>query len=228
MVRGAETGVGEERRARILAAATTVFAGKGFQQARMDDIAAEAALSKPALYLYFPSKDAIVLELMRRLFDRELADLEELARSPGNVRERLLAFNERVLRQWTSMAVHAPLMWEFYAVAMRDKAVRTLVRGYFRTIREHLAALVAQGVEARELTAVDPEEVAIAILALWEGLGVLWATDPRAVKWKEQADASTRLLLAGLERRPSDAECGSDLMQRRSASRGRGPEGRAG
>jgi AcrR family transcriptional regulator len=203
MAAAPQSGISERRRAQILDAATTVFARKGFQQARMDDIAAEVGLSKPALYLYFPSKDAIVAELMRRLFDLELADLEDLGRRSGTVRERLLSFNERVLRQWESMAVHAPLMWEFYAVAMRDKAVRTLVRGYFRTLRERLAALVTQGVEAGELRAVDPHGVAVAILAVWEGLGVLWATDPRAIKWNEQADTAVRLLLAGLERRPS-------------------------
>jgi AcrR family transcriptional regulator len=195
----------EERRTQILTAAAGVFSRKGFQQARMEDIAAEVGLSKPALYLYFASKDAIVLELMRRLFDLELADLEDLGRRSGTLRERLLAFNERVLRQWASMAVHAPLMWEFYAVAMRDKAVRALVRGYFRTIRERIATLVTQGVKAGELRAVDPHEVAVAILAVWEGLGVLWATDPRAIKWNEQANAAVRLLLAGLERRPADA-----------------------
>jgi AcrR family transcriptional regulator len=70
-----ESGVSERLRTQILDAATTVFSRKGFQQARMDDIAAEVGLSKPALYLYFASKDAIVVELMRRLFDLELADL---------------------------------------------------------------------------------------------------------------------------------------------------------
>jgi AcrR family transcriptional regulator len=204
MAVGPQSGISEERRAQILGAATTVFSRKGFHQARMDDIAAEVKLSKPALYLYFASKDAIVIELMRRLFDLELADLESLARTSGTVRERLLAFNERVLRQWASMAVHAPLMWEFYAVAMRDKAVRALVRSYFRTIRERIAALVTQGMKAGELRAADPHGVAVAILAVWEGLGLLWATDPRAIKWNEQADTAVRLLLAGLERRPSE------------------------
>ena len=171
----------------------------------MDDIAAEVGLSKPALYLYFANKDAIVAALMRRLFDLELADLRALERAAGTVQDRLLAFHQIVLRQYESMAAHTPLMWEFYALAMRDNGVRRAVRDYLRAIRERLEALIQQGVDRRELRPVDPRAPAITILAVYEGLAVLCATDPRGIQWKEQADSAVRLLLAGVMRWPSTA-----------------------
>jgi AcrR family transcriptional regulator len=192
----------ERRKTQILDAATTVFARHGFQQARMDDIAAAIGLSKPALYLYFTSKEAIVTELMRRLFDVELAALQALERTPGTVSERLLAFNDRVLRSYAAMAVHAPLMWEFYALAMRDKTVRALVRGYFRTLRARLQPLIQQGISAGEFRAADPRAIAITLLAVYEGLGILWAADPRTISWKEQADVAVGLVLDGLRSHP--------------------------
>jgi AcrR family transcriptional regulator len=193
----------DQRRTQILDAASTIFARRGFHQARMEDIAAELGLSKPALYLYFDSKDAIVAALMRRLFDLELADLRALEAAAGTVQARLPTFHQIILRQYESMALHTPLMWEFYALAMRDDGVRRAVRDYLRAIRGRLEALIQQGVDRGELSPVDPRAPAIAILAVYEGLAVLCMTDPRAIKWKEQADEAVRLLLTGLTRGPS-------------------------
>src|SRR5262249_31824159 len=145
-----------QRRAQILDAASAVFARNGVHQARMEDIAAEVGLSKPALYLYFANKDALVAELMRRLFDLELADLPALEEAPGTVGDRLLAFHDVILRQYAEMAVHAPLFWEFYALAIRDTGVRRVVRDYLRAIRGRLEALIKQGVDRGELRPVDP------------------------------------------------------------------------
>jgi AcrR family transcriptional regulator len=54
------------RRESILSAALRVFAHSGFPEARMEEVAAAAGLSKAALYLYFPSKDALLRSLLKR------------------------------------------------------------------------------------------------------------------------------------------------------------------
>ncbi|NWG92478.1 MAG: TetR/AcrR family transcriptional regulator [Parvularculaceae bacterium] len=59
----------EARPDEILDAALAVFTEKGFDAARVDDIAAAARLSKGAIYLYFDSKEA----LLRGLIEREVA-----------------------------------------------------------------------------------------------------------------------------------------------------------
>ncbi len=55
----------------ILDAALAVFTDKGFEVARVEDIAAAAKLSKGAVYLYFDSKE----ELLRGLIEREIAPI---------------------------------------------------------------------------------------------------------------------------------------------------------
>ncbi len=49
----------------ILDAATAVFAEKGFDGARVDEIARRAGVNKALIYYYFESKDQIVEELMQ-------------------------------------------------------------------------------------------------------------------------------------------------------------------
>ena len=51
---------------RILAAALEAFGEKGFSGTRMEDVAAKAGITKGAIYLYFPSKQALLEALARR------------------------------------------------------------------------------------------------------------------------------------------------------------------
>lgn len=68
---------GNARLDAILAAAETVFARDGYQQARMEDIAATAELAKGTLYYYFKSKD----EIFGRLLEHESGKvLDEIRR----------------------------------------------------------------------------------------------------------------------------------------------------
>ena len=52
------------RPAEILDAARDLFSRKGFEAARMDEVAAAAGVTKPAVYRYFPGKDRLIEALM--------------------------------------------------------------------------------------------------------------------------------------------------------------------
>lgn len=56
----------EETRARILEAALAIFRERGFSQATMREIAAQAEVAVVAAYYYFDSKDAIVMAFYER------------------------------------------------------------------------------------------------------------------------------------------------------------------
>src|SRR5574342_415095 len=70
--------VSDERKSQILNAAEDVFTQKGFEEARMDDIADETGLSKGTLYLYFKSKDDLIIAILDRMFQREFKQFENL------------------------------------------------------------------------------------------------------------------------------------------------------
>ncbi len=61
----------------ILDAALAVFTERGFDAARVDDIAARADISKGAVYLYFESKEA----LLKGLIEREVAPAAQRLRA---------------------------------------------------------------------------------------------------------------------------------------------------
>jgi len=192
--------VSEERRNQILEAAMAVFARQGFDQARMDDIAQEAGLSKGALYLYYKSKDAIIAAILQFFFSRAMKKLQGFLESeePPSAREQLLRLNQYYIAEMKWMVSLLPLSFEFYAVAARQKTVRQFLKQYFKDYREVLAALVQRGIDRGEFRPLQAERVAIAITALYEGLALLWMVDPEATQWEQTGESSLLLLLDGL------------------------------
>lgn len=59
-----------QRRKELLLAARNVFASHGYHRAKIDDIVAEANVSKGTFYLYFTDKRSIFEELVDNLFER--------------------------------------------------------------------------------------------------------------------------------------------------------------
>jgi len=64
------------RRERILDAAFSTFAGRGYRDASMDDIASAAETSKGGVYFHFPTKESIFRELMRTTADKLVSKVE--------------------------------------------------------------------------------------------------------------------------------------------------------
>ena len=79
-----------ERERRILEAALKVFSETGYSGATMDAVAIEAGLSKPTLYQYFQSKEALFSAMMLGERDRMLNMFEHP--SPGGMVGDLLGF----------------------------------------------------------------------------------------------------------------------------------------
>lgn len=81
----------------ILNAALEVFSQHGFRGATLDQIAAEAGLSKPNLLYYFPSKEAIHVTLLSQLMDTWLDPLRAIDAGGEPVAE-ILAYVRRKLQ----------------------------------------------------------------------------------------------------------------------------------
>ncbi len=68
----------------ILDAATQVFAEKGFDGSRVDEIARRAGVNKALLYYYFESKDKILEELMVGLVEEMVELKDQLTKDLGD------------------------------------------------------------------------------------------------------------------------------------------------
>jgi hypothetical protein len=96
------------------------------------------------------------------------------------------------------MTAAMPIFLEFYAVAFRQASVRKYIGEMYEEFRAPLATLIQQGIERGEFRPIVPDEAALVWIALFEGLTLLWAINPRGSTWREHAEVAIHLLLDGL------------------------------
>ena len=72
------TQAAQERRAAILAAALDEFTARGFEGARLDDVAKRAGIAKGTIYLYFADKETLFQELVRSMVHPVLGTLDKM------------------------------------------------------------------------------------------------------------------------------------------------------
>jgi len=86
-----------DKRRRILDAAVSVFARKGYFAARVTDIAKKAGVADGTIYLYFRNKEDILVRLFDEVMSEHVARAREAVRALPSAPQRLLAIAERHL-----------------------------------------------------------------------------------------------------------------------------------
>jgi AcrR family transcriptional regulator len=71
----------QQRRAEILAAAFAYFSERGFAATRMEDVAARAGIAKGTVYLHFPDKEQLFIELVSGIASPLLGEIAKLAQN---------------------------------------------------------------------------------------------------------------------------------------------------
>jgi len=193
--------VSEERRAQIIESAINVFAQQGFANTRMDDVAAEAGLSKGLLYWYFKSKDDIVVAIADLLFGSELRKIQNLSCEDQTASECLMNFLEMFIADIRMMLKVSPIIYEFYSLAFRNQSVRSVMKEYLHTFVGILEPIVQEGIDKGEFAPGNARQLALAIGSILEGTLLLWAYDPDGMNVEEQLRLGGELILKGLENR---------------------------
>jgi AcrR family transcriptional regulator len=190
--------VSEERRTKIIDSATQVFARQGFASTRMDDVASEAGLSKGLLYWYFKSKEEIIIAIADLLFGVEFRRMQNLSTEGKTAQACLGEFLEIFLDDLRGMLKIAPVIYEFYALAFRNAAVRRVMQEYLHRFVTTLEPIVQYGIDRGEFEPGDARQVTVAIGSALEGTLLLWAYAPEIVNPEEQLRISMALILKGL------------------------------
>ncbi|GGE00033.1 transcriptional regulator, TetR family [Gemmobacter megaterium] len=125
------------REAEILDAVRHVFAEKGFDGASMQELARAAGMSVGNFYRYFPSKAAMVEELIRHDLKDVEAHFARVASAPDPLATLRIALAERV-RNYAEMCTDAPLRAEITAAALRKPELAIVVGRVEREITTYL------------------------------------------------------------------------------------------
>jgi AcrR family transcriptional regulator len=177
---------------RLLRAAADVFARRGYEGARVADIATEAGLSNGALYSYFGSKADLLVQSLRAHGSRLLGDL--VAADPTRSITDSLLVTGRSLRRRRDPDGY--LVIEALVAARRDADVAAQLGADVRERTDRLAALVREAQARGELDrTLPPEAVAHFCLSLAVGTALV-SPDLHDVDDAEWAAFLARLVAA--------------------------------
>jgi AcrR family transcriptional regulator len=207
----------EQRRHRILDAAQRVMTDKGPSELTVDDVAAAAELGKGTLYLYFQSKEDLVLGVALRNQAKLLERMREAAhgtRSGAQELERVLTAHLQFMRRehsclgamMQSLCAGRPPPFSQTTAGWKDHVAH--IQATFETVR----AAVERGRSDGSLRLdLDPKTTALHLWAANMGALVLelqserlrQAGLPSADEPADQVPAMIALLLQGVRRSTS-------------------------
>jgi AcrR family transcriptional regulator len=159
---------------RILAAAQSILAERGYAELTMTAIAQVSGANRALVSYYFGGKAGLLAALVDTLFqDPEVGLVEEIRTTNGPERaDRFLDWQRRVSRAERTNR----MLYELLPHALRDPEVRARFAQEYRTYRAVDADLL--GAAPRELAEQELEALAAVSIAVVEGLGIQRALDP--------------------------------------------------
>lgn len=174
-------GRGGDARDRLLAAAVSAFAERGFHGTTTRDIAAAAGLSPAAVYVHYRSKEELLAEISRTGHERTLELVREaVATSPTPV-EQLTELVRRFVIDHARANTTARVV--NYELASLDPVSAVGIGELRREINSELRALVERGVADGSFDCPQPRVAATALLSLgidiarWYRTGSSWSPE---------------------------------------------------
>ena len=170
---------GRVTREQILDRAFEHFARVGYRGTSLRDIAAVVGISHPGLRHHFPSKDALLLAVLRQ---REEATGDWLAARDYRsipITELMPTIVESNLRQPGLIQLFSILSVE---ASDPDHPAHDYFRARYARLRAELGDRLRAHGDAGELApGVDPDAAAVSVIALMDGLQIQWLLDAGAI-----------------------------------------------
>jgi TetR/AcrR family transcriptional regulator len=189
-------------RERLLQAAVTLFAAKGYAATTVRDILRAAGVTAPVLYYHFGNKEGLFLSLVREGSDKlDHAQGAALARA-GTVADRVRGYC-RAMAQVRREYANLVLIVDSILAGPPAAAPAFDFRGRFADAVQRLESLVGEGISSGELRACDPHHAALALLGAVEMSARSRAFElPRSTE--DNLDGMLSLILSALTQRPDE------------------------
>jgi TetR/AcrR family fatty acid metabolism transcriptional regulator len=188
-----------DKRDAILKAATEVFARRGYFQSQVADIARAAGVAAGTVYLYFRSKDDLLVSIFERTMKDTLAAGQEAIADVSDASDRL----RRIARLHLERMSRDRDLAVVFQVELRqstkfmERFSSTYLREYIGIIRDTIADGQAAGTFRREF---NPTIAAKVLFGALDEMATNWILTRRKYSLAAQADEVIDLFLNGVAR----------------------------
>lgn len=193
-----------DKRDAIMRAATHVFAQRGFFNAQVADVARAAGVAAGTVYLYFRSKDDLLVSLFERTMKDAIAEGRAALVGTTDPRDRL----RRIARLHLERLGRDRDLAVVFQVELRqstkfmERFSSSYLREYLGIIREAVEAGQAAGLFRRD---VNPTAAAKILFGALDEMATNWMLSRRRYPLENDADTVLDLFLHGVGSRPTPA-----------------------
>jgi len=166
-------------RERILAAATELFATRGYAGAGVDRVAEDSGIAKTAIYYHFGNKEGLLAAVLERAATQWIDGIQQASRQADDPLGRL----ERALAGMRAMLEERPWIYKLFQILTLEVAeekpeIRATLQGILRRAR----MAITDGLrESLGVDVPDADGVAGAILAFLDGVALGVQIEPENV-----------------------------------------------
>lgn len=165
---------GGDKRERILDAAVRVFARKGFHATRVSEVAKAAGVADGTIYLYFDSKEHLLVSLFEDRVGRLLTYLETELPRVATASHRL----QRIIELQLGLLDGERDLAEVVTIILRQstKLMKEYAAPKFNAYLDVIARVIDEGQATGELRAdVSPHLAARALFGALDAIAMTWA-----------------------------------------------------
>jgi len=197
---GAARGRDEQRRVKreaVLRTAAQLFNEKGYLASTLDEVAERLNVSKPTLYYYVDSKDAILFECVRTGLDMLQEAIKGVDAQGGRAIDKLTA----AMRQYAEIVT-----MDFGMCVIRvgedplPPEARRKLRGMKAGLDHEFRELIRQSIAEGSIAACDPKVAAFTLAGALSWIG-RWYRPDGGLSPRDIADQTIELLFTGLKGR---------------------------
>lgn len=189
-----------DKRDRILEAGTLLFAKYGAKKTTIDEIAKEAGVAKGTVYLYFSSKEDILIAVGRKEVDLILTSLRQVVRAEGTAAKKLKSFLTTRFSAEDALQSKYGSTQEILQEHRDFPQIEKVKEEYYAAELHIIRDIVEFGIDSGEFRDLkSTERVCTAISYMMLGLEETWC-DARGIQLtvKERVDLVLDLIINGL------------------------------
>jgi TetR/AcrR family fatty acid metabolism transcriptional regulator len=183
----------------IIDAAIRVFARDGYYNSRVSDIAREAGMASGTIYLYFRTKDDILITLFRENMAHWLADLRKaIAPEPDAVGKL-----RRIVSMHFALLEEHPDLAEVVQVELRQgqKFLRGAAAQEITSYFAQIGSVLEEGITVGQIRGDLPVKVATKMLfGAMDQMATSWVLGKRGYRLTDTAAAVADIFLKGVAR----------------------------
>jgi len=184
------------KRERIIQAAAKFFGEKGYHNTTTAEIAEAAGVAAGTIYIYFSSKEELVVAVFEEFLGRNMSRLQEgiaAASSPDDKIRTMMSLGFKLMEENPDSA-------RIFLSQLRQSTmmIKMVAKQSSRAYRDIIEAILREGIDQGVFRPMDTGAAATMLFGAYQNVVLDWVADDCSYPLGDMADATSNFILRGV------------------------------